>query len=74
MTTATRPTASQRVFDADLARFDAMFQEADAIRSGTDPDGTVFHYIDPAFAAANGRTVGAYRGLLTYGYANGLMP
>jgi len=69
-----RLTASQRVFDADLARFDAMFQEADAVRSGTDPDGTVFHFIDPAFAAANVSTVRAYKGLLAYGYATGLMP
>ena len=64
-------TASQRVFDADLARFDKMFREADAICEGF--DGVEhFTYIDTTKVPA--ATVSAYNRLASYGFANGLMP
>ena len=59
---------SNQAFTADIARFDAMFTEADAIR--TDPtDG--FRWIDESKVPAS--AVSAYRLLMQYGYANGLM-
>ena len=59
--------ASQAVFDADLARFDAAFKAADAIV--TEPDG--FTWIDETRVPAG--MVDAYAGLRSYGYANGLI-
>lgn len=56
-----------QVFAADLARFDAMFTKADAIR--TEADG--FQWIDQSKVPA--QVVSAYRLLMQYGYANGLI-
>lgn len=55
------------VYAADLARFDAMFRKADAIR--TEGDG--FQWIDESKVPVS--AVSAYRGLMQYGYANGLV-
>ena len=56
-----------KTFDADLARFDAMFTKADAIR--TESDG--FQWIDQSKVPAS--AVSAYRMLMQFGYANGLV-
>lgn len=58
----------QAVFDADAARFDKAFREADAIR--TDEDG--WAWIDPERVPAD--LIRAYQRFTEYGYANGLMP
>lgn len=60
--------ASRAVFDADLARLNAGLLAADAVR--TAPDG--FQWVDETRAPA--RLVSAYRLLVQYGYANGLLP
>ena len=57
----------KQVFNADLARFDATFKAAGAIV--TTDDG--FSYIDEAKVSR--ATVSAYRRLMQYGYANGLV-
>lgn len=64
---ATKPTASQRVFHADLDRFNRAFAECGAVVNY--PDGT---FIDPSKAPEH--LVSAYRALLSYGYATGLLP
>lgn len=56
-----------KTFNADLARFDAMFAKADAIR--TEADG--FQWIDQTRVPA--QIVSAYQGLMQFGYANGLV-
>jgi hypothetical protein len=61
-------SASRAVVAADLARIGAAFEAADAIR--TTADG--FAYIDETRAPR--ALVAAYRRLLIYAYANGLMP
>lgn len=58
---------TQTIFNADLARFDAMFTKADAIR--TDADG--FQWIDQTKVPAS--AVSAYSRLMQFGYANGLI-
>lgn len=55
-----------KTFNTDLARFDAMFRKADAIR--TEADG--FAWIDQTKVPAS--AVRAYQRLMQYGYANGL--
>ena len=55
-------------FEADMARFDEAFRAAGAI--STDPDG--FAWID-ASKVPDGM-LRAFRRLVEYGYANGLMP
>ena len=60
--------ASRSVFNADLARFDATFNDLDAVV--TEPDG--FRWIDPTKAPAE--LVNSYLSLVSYGYANGLLP
>lgn len=54
-------------FSADMARFDAMFAKADAIR--TEADG--FQWIDQSKVPTS--VVGAYSRLMQFGYANGLV-
>lgn len=61
----------QEVFTADLNRMNAKFQALGAVISGTDPDGTVWQAIDPSKAPAV--LTSAYSGLISYGYANGLI-
>ena len=60
------PTASRRVFQADLNRFNDMFEELDAF---VIEDGKIVG-IDPERAPAD--VLGAYQRLTSYGYANGL--
>jgi len=59
--------ATQRVFDADLARFNATLNDLDAVV--TEPDG--FRWIDRTKAPAE--LLEAYCRLVSYGYANGLL-
>ena len=54
-------------FEADMARFDKMFTDADAIV--IEPDG--FKWIDPTKVPAE--LLDIYCNLLSYGYANGLI-
>lgn len=61
-------SASQAVVDADLARFATAFEAADAIR--TEPDG--FQWVDETRVPAH--LLAAYRRLITYAAANGLLP
>jgi hypothetical protein len=56
-----------KTFTADLARFDAMFRKADAIR--TEADG--YTWIDQSRVPA--AVVNAYSRLMQFGYANGLV-
>jgi len=65
---AARGSASDAVFANDLARFDALFHDADAVV--VEPDG--FTWIDPTKVSA--ALLDTYCNLLSYGYANGLMP
>jgi hypothetical protein len=62
-----KPTASQAVFDADLSRMNKALRSFGAVNES--PDG--FTYIDTD--KAPGPLLRAYRGLLSYGYANGLI-
>lgn len=55
-----------KTFNADLARFDKAFRDADAIR--TLDDG--FTWIDESKVPAS--LVRSYRRFMQYGYANGL--
>ena len=59
--------ATQRVFDADLARFNATLNDLDAVV--TEPDG--FRWID--YTKAPAELIDAYFDLIGYGYANGLL-
>lgn len=59
--------ASQDVFEADLARFNAFFQEAGAVL--TFEDGS--RGVDPTKVPES--VLSAHQGLLSYGYANGLL-
>lgn len=56
-----------KTFAADVARFDKMFTDADAIR--TESDG--FQWIDPTKVPA--AAVAAYNRLMSFGFANGLV-
>lgn len=58
---------TNKAFNADMARFDKMFTQADAIR--TEADG--FQWIDETRVSAV--AVSAYRRLMQFGYANGLV-
>lgn len=60
-------TASRKVFAADFARITDQFQAAGAVV--TMDDG--FTYVDESKVSA--QLVSAYRGLVQYGYANGLI-
>ena len=61
------PSASRRVFQADLDRFNDMFGELDAFII----DEGVIVGIDPE--KAPGDVLGAYQRLTSYGYSNGLL-
>jgi hypothetical protein len=61
------PSASHRVFQADLDRFNKMFDELDAFVFEDDK----IVGIDPEKAPAD--VLGAYQRLTSYGYANGLV-
>ena len=65
--TAARGSASDAVFANDLARFNVMLNDLDAVV--TFPDG--FVGIDPTKAPAE--LLEAYCHLVSYGYANGLL-
>lgn len=69
LNTATR-TASLQVFANDLARFDKVFRDADALVEGFD-GAEPFTYIDESKVSAE--TMRAYRRLIQYGAANGLI-
>lgn len=56
-----------KTFTADLARYDAMFRNADAIR--TDADG--FAWIDQSKVPVS--AIRSYQLLMQFGYANGLV-
>ena len=58
-------SSSDAVFANDLARFDAMFNDMDAVV--TEPDG--FKWVDPAKVPAE--FMDAYASLVSYGYASG---
>lgn len=60
-------TASRKVFDRDFARITASIEAAGAVV--TTGDG--FRYVDETKVSA--QLVSAYRGLVQYGYANGLI-
>jgi len=64
---ATRGSASDAVFANDLARFNVMLNDLDAVV--TEPDG--FRWIDRTKAPAE--LLEAYCRLVSYGYANGLL-
>ena len=57
-----------KAFEADMARFDKMFADANAIM--TTDDG--FAYIDQSKFPAD--IIDTYWNLVSYGYANGLLP
>lgn len=61
-------SASRAVFDADLDRLSTALENTGAVRH--EPDG--FAWIDESRAPV--RLVSAYRRLVIYGYANGLLP
>lgn len=65
--TSTPSRKAPTAFQADLARFDKAFRAAGAIR--TDPDG--FAWVDAAKVPV--AMLRAFRGLMEYGYANGLL-
>jgi hypothetical protein len=60
-------TTSQQVFFADLDRLNAQFKQAGAVKVTTDG----FIYVDESVVSAD--LVRAYRGLIRYGYASGLV-
>ena len=60
-------TASQKVFNTDLARINAQLEAADAIRTADDG----FQWIDESRVPA--QLISAYRGLVQCGYANDLI-
>lgn len=59
------------VFEKDLERMNAHFRELGAVITGTDESGD-YALIDPA--KVNPAILSAYSNLLSYGYANGLIP
>ena len=63
-------TASQSVFDRDMQRFDTAFRNAGALVTIEDR-GESFTYIDEGRAPQT--LIRAYKRLVSYGYANGLM-
>lgn len=60
-------TASEKVFDADMARFDKAFRAADALVTYSDG----FIGIDETKVPAD--LIRSYQRLVCYGYATGLL-
>lgn len=60
-------TASRKVFDADFARTTKCIEDAGAVQTASDG----FQWIDESKVPA--QVLSAYRGLVQYGYATGLL-
>lgn len=60
----------QEVFNQNLAALNAYIEERGALITGTDESGD-YTLIDPTKVPAP--VLDAYRGLLSFGYANGLL-
>lgn len=63
-------TASRKVFDADLERFNRALLAGGWVETGVDADGTRYACVSPD---APESLLRPYRALVQYGYANGLL-